>query len=106
IALYHVTSVIIHRFHNVVSNDVRSDILLTTLYVITDWQISDHMIGTSYRGPVRRSVFHCVWKTQRAPDGGAAARAQARCGEAVYKQPPDPATATRPCSATVRPFIY
>ncbi|CAI9606320.1 unnamed protein product, partial [Staurois parvus] len=31
-----------------------SDILLTTLHVITDWQISDHMIGTSHRGPVRR----------------------------------------------------
>ncbi|CAI9616197.1 unnamed protein product, partial [Staurois parvus] len=27
----------------VVSNDVRSDILLTTLHVITDWPISDHM---------------------------------------------------------------
>ncbi|CAI9614327.1 unnamed protein product, partial [Staurois parvus] len=25
------------------------------------------MIGTSYRGPVRRSVFHCVQRTQRAP---------------------------------------
>ncbi|CAI9541762.1 unnamed protein product, partial [Staurois parvus] len=23
--------------------------------VITDWPISDHMIGTSHRGPVRRS---------------------------------------------------
>ncbi|CAI9552652.1 unnamed protein product [Staurois parvus] len=45
---------------HVVSNDVRSDILLTTLHVITDWPISDHMIGTSYRGPVRRSVFHCA----------------------------------------------
>ncbi|CAI9595870.1 unnamed protein product [Staurois parvus] len=30
------------------------------------------MIGTSYRGPVRRSVFHCVRRTQRAPDRGAA----------------------------------
>ncbi|CAI9564299.1 unnamed protein product [Staurois parvus] len=29
------------------------------------------MIGTSYRGPVRRSVFHCVQRTQRAPDHGA-----------------------------------
>ncbi|CAI9553057.1 unnamed protein product, partial [Staurois parvus] len=29
------------------------------------------MIGTSYRGPVRRSVFHCVRRTQRAPDRGA-----------------------------------
>ncbi|CAI9549081.1 unnamed protein product, partial [Staurois parvus] len=27
----------------VVSNDVRSDILLTTIHVITDWPISDHM---------------------------------------------------------------
>ncbi|CAI9608864.1 unnamed protein product [Staurois parvus] len=34
------------------------------------------MIGTSYRGPVRRSVFHCVRRTQRAPDRGAAARSQ------------------------------
>ncbi|CAI9624308.1 unnamed protein product [Staurois parvus] len=30
------------------------------------------MIGTSYRGPVRRSVLHCVRRTQRAPDRGAA----------------------------------
>ncbi|CAI9620264.1 unnamed protein product, partial [Staurois parvus] len=43
------------QISHVVSNDVTSDILLTTLHVITDWPISDHMIGTSYRGPVRRS---------------------------------------------------
>ncbi|CAI9543241.1 unnamed protein product [Staurois parvus] len=42
----------------------RSDILLTTIHVITDWPISDHMIGTSHRGPVQQSVF--------APDRGAA----------------------------------
>ncbi|CAI9622082.1 unnamed protein product, partial [Staurois parvus] len=36
---------------HVVSNDVRSDILLTTIHVITDWPISDHMIGTSHRVP-------------------------------------------------------
>ncbi|CAI9583815.1 unnamed protein product, partial [Staurois parvus] len=36
----------------VVSSDVRSDILLTTIHVITDWSISDHMIRTSHRGPV------------------------------------------------------
>ncbi|CAI9550882.1 unnamed protein product [Staurois parvus] len=30
------------------------------------------MIGTLYRGPVRRSVFHCVQRTQRALDRGAA----------------------------------
>ncbi|CAI9610319.1 unnamed protein product [Staurois parvus] len=41
---------------HVVSNDVRSDILLTTLHVITDCPISDHMIGTSHRGPVRRHL--------------------------------------------------
>ncbi|CAI9607860.1 unnamed protein product, partial [Staurois parvus] len=40
------------QISHVVSNDVRSDILLTTLHVITDWPISDHMIRTSYRGPV------------------------------------------------------
>ncbi|CAI9535174.1 unnamed protein product, partial [Staurois parvus] len=38
----------------VVSNDVRSDILLVSLHVITDWLISDHMIGTLHRGPVPR----------------------------------------------------
>ncbi|CAI9537333.1 unnamed protein product, partial [Staurois parvus] len=37
-----------------------SDILLTTLHVITDWPISEHMIGTSHRGPVQQLVFHCV----------------------------------------------
>ncbi|CAI9615688.1 unnamed protein product [Staurois parvus] len=61
-----------------------------TLHVITDWPISDHMIGTSYRGPIRRSVFHCARRTQRAPDRGAT-RSQG--------------AATRPCSATIRPFI-
>ncbi|CAI9573829.1 unnamed protein product [Staurois parvus] len=55
-----------------------SDILLTTLHVITDWPISDHMMGTSYRGPVRRSVFHCVRRTQRASDRGAARSQGAR----------------------------
>ncbi|CAI9580811.1 unnamed protein product, partial [Staurois parvus] len=59
------------QISHIVSNDVTSDILLTTLHVITDWPISDHMIGTLYRGPVRRSVFHCVRRTQRAPDRGA-----------------------------------
>ncbi|CAI9617041.1 unnamed protein product [Staurois parvus] len=59
------------QISHVVSNDVTSDILLTTLHVITDWPISDHMIRTSYRGPVRRSVFHCVQRIQRAPDHGA-----------------------------------
>ncbi|CAI9593581.1 unnamed protein product, partial [Staurois parvus] len=79
------------QISHVVSNDIRSDILLTTLHVITDWPISDHMIGTSYRGPVRRSVFHCV----SGHSGHQIEHAQAGCGEA-----------TRPCTATVWPFIY
>ncbi|CAI9624063.1 unnamed protein product, partial [Staurois parvus] len=37
----------------VVSNDVRSDTLLTTIHEITDWPISDHMIRISHRGPVQ-----------------------------------------------------
>ncbi|CAI9591003.1 unnamed protein product [Staurois parvus] len=57
-------------------SEVRSCLLL--LHVITDWPISDHMIGTSYRRPVRRSVFHCVRRTQRAPDRGAARSQGAR----------------------------
>ncbi|CAI9598931.1 unnamed protein product, partial [Staurois parvus] len=39
------------QISHIVSNDVRSDILLTTQHVITDWPISDHMIRTSHRGP-------------------------------------------------------
>ncbi|CAI9600337.1 unnamed protein product, partial [Staurois parvus] len=35
------------QISHVVSIDVRSDILLTTLHVITAWPISDHMIGTN-----------------------------------------------------------
>ncbi|CAI9577064.1 unnamed protein product [Staurois parvus] len=60
------------------------------------------MIGTSHRGPVQQSVFHCVRRTQRAPAllHAPRERAQAGGGEAVYKR------ATRPCTATVRPFIY
>ncbi|CAI9558046.1 unnamed protein product, partial [Staurois parvus] len=57
------------QISHVVSNDVRSDILLTTLHVITDWPISDHMIGTSHRGPVRRSMFHCVLAQDTAGTG-------------------------------------
>ncbi|CAI9581025.1 unnamed protein product [Staurois parvus] len=30
-----------------------SDILLTTMHVIIDWPISDHIIETSHRGPVQ-----------------------------------------------------
>ncbi|CAI9583292.1 unnamed protein product, partial [Staurois parvus] len=54
------------QISHVVSNDVRSDILLTPIHVITDWPISDHMIGTSYRGPVQRSVFHSGHRRKRA----------------------------------------
>ncbi|CAI9558228.1 unnamed protein product [Staurois parvus] len=38
------------------------------------------MIGTSYRGPAHQSVFHCVRRTQRAPDRGAARSQGARTG--------------------------
>ncbi|CAI9571413.1 unnamed protein product, partial [Staurois parvus] len=66
------------QISHVVSNDVTSDILLTTLHVITDWPISDHIIETLYRRPVQRSMFHCVWRTQRALDRGAARSQGAR----------------------------
>ncbi|CAI9623753.1 unnamed protein product, partial [Staurois parvus] len=75
----------------VVSNDVRSDILLTTIHVITDWPISDHMIGTSHRGPVKRLVLCCVQRTQQAPDRGAAcacsqgARTDCKCGRCLWQ---------------------
>ncbi|CAI9542200.1 unnamed protein product [Staurois parvus] len=52
---------------HVVSYDVRSDILLSPIHVITDWPISDYMIRTSHIGLVQRSVFRCVLRTQRAP---------------------------------------
>ncbi|CAI9588491.1 unnamed protein product, partial [Staurois parvus] len=63
------------QISHVVSDDVRSDILLTTLHVITDWPISDHMIGISHRGPVQQSVFQ---RTQQALDRGAACSQGAR----------------------------
>ncbi|CAI9620966.1 unnamed protein product, partial [Staurois parvus] len=88
-ALYHVTLCDHSQISHVVSNDVTSDILLTTLHVITDSPISDHMIGTSYRGPVRRSVFHCVQRERAQLE-----KAGARLG-----------TATRPWTATALPFI-
>ncbi|CAI9582532.1 unnamed protein product, partial [Staurois parvus] len=50
------------QISHVVSNDVRSDILLTTLHVITDWPISDHMTVV-YNGwlPFMPSiVYKCV----------------------------------------------
>ncbi|CAI9623844.1 unnamed protein product, partial [Staurois parvus] len=43
------------QISHVVSNDVRSGVLLTTIHVITDWPICGHMIGTSHKGPVQRS---------------------------------------------------
>ncbi|CAI9601151.1 unnamed protein product, partial [Staurois parvus] len=39
------------QISHVVSNDIRSDILLTTLHVITDCPISDHTRGLSCQSP-------------------------------------------------------
>ncbi|CAI9620275.1 unnamed protein product, partial [Staurois parvus] len=65
--------------------------LLTTLHVITDWPTSDHMIRTLHRGPVRQSVFHCVRRTQRALDRGAAhsqgARTARKCRPFINGHP-------------------
>ncbi|CAI9555935.1 unnamed protein product, partial [Staurois parvus] len=44
------------QISHVVSNDVKSDILLTTLHMITDWPISDHMIRTSSRPTIGVSL--------------------------------------------------
>ncbi|CAI9616506.1 unnamed protein product, partial [Staurois parvus] len=65
------------QISHVVSNDVRSDILLTTL----------HVIGTSYRGH-RIAVLH----TPRE-------RAQAGSGSHLQSGP-------HPCTAPIQPFIY
>ncbi|CAI9552968.1 unnamed protein product, partial [Staurois parvus] len=38
---------------------------LFTIHVITDWPISDHMIGTSHTGPVQQlpgSVHRLKWQ--------------------------------------------
>ncbi|CAI9583131.1 unnamed protein product, partial [Staurois parvus] len=43
------------QISQVVNNVVRRNILFATIHVITDWPISDHMIGTSHRGPAQRS---------------------------------------------------
>ncbi|CAI9541647.1 unnamed protein product, partial [Staurois parvus] len=75
------------QISHIVSNDVTSDILLTTLHVITDSPISDHMIGTSYRGPVRRS-----------DTAGTGSRTARKGGCRLW-------TATRPWTATALPFI-
>ncbi|CAI9577316.1 unnamed protein product, partial [Staurois parvus] len=72
------------QISHVVSNDVRSDILLITLHVISDC----FTVSGGHSGH-RIAVL-------RAPGE----RAKAGCGKVVYKRPPDPATATRPCSAT------
>ncbi|CAI9600520.1 unnamed protein product [Staurois parvus] len=58
-----------------------SDILFTTIHVITDWPISDHMIGTSHR----RS--RTVIGVPLCPEE----RAQAVNADAVYEQQPAPA---------------
>ncbi|CAI9594011.1 unnamed protein product, partial [Staurois parvus] len=83
------------QISHVVSNDVRSDILLTIVYVITDWPISGHMIGTSHRGPVQRSVFRCVLRTQRPPVCGAACSPgpthKQGSRDIIYNWPPAPA---------------
>ncbi|CAI9609808.1 unnamed protein product, partial [Staurois parvus] len=69
------------QISHVVSNDVRSDILLTTLHVITDLPISDHMIGTLHRGPERRLVFHCGHRIELA---------QFKMAGTVYERQPAP----------------
>ncbi|CAI9559260.1 unnamed protein product, partial [Staurois parvus] len=67
------------QISHVVSN-VRSDILFTAIHVITDWPISDYMIGTSHRGPVQRSVLCCVQRTQQATDRSDGHSQEARIG--------------------------
>ncbi|CAI9534680.1 unnamed protein product, partial [Staurois parvus] len=52
------------------------------------------MIGTSYRDPLQRSVFHCVGGQsghQIAVLCSPRELAQPGSGEAVYKRPPAPA---------------
>ncbi|CAI9547721.1 unnamed protein product, partial [Staurois parvus] len=63
-----------------VSNDVTSDILLTTLHVITDWPISDHMIGIPSNDHGHRIAV------LRAPRE----RAQLEMAGAVYERQPAP----------------
>ncbi|CAI9567486.1 unnamed protein product, partial [Staurois parvus] len=66
------------QISQVVSNDVRSVILLTTIHVITNWAISDHMIGTSHRGPVQPiGVLLCPLDTAGTDLG--ARRSQGAC---------------------------
>ncbi|CAI9608422.1 unnamed protein product, partial [Staurois parvus] len=50
------------QISHVVSNDVRSDILLTTLHVITDWPISDHMtmVNNGWLPLMPSIVYNCV----------------------------------------------
>ncbi|CAI9603828.1 unnamed protein product, partial [Staurois parvus] len=67
-----------------------NDILFTTVHVITDWPISDHMIGTSHRGPVQRSVFRSVRRE----------RAQAVNAGAMYVRKPAPALLPSSCLCT------
>ncbi|CAI9610323.1 unnamed protein product [Staurois parvus] len=47
-----------------------SDNLLTTIHVITDWPISDHMIRTSHRGPVQRWVLRALREHIQAGNAG------------------------------------
>ncbi|CAI9608723.1 unnamed protein product, partial [Staurois parvus] len=58
------------------------------------------MIGTSYRGPVQRSVFRCVLRTERAPNRGAARSQGARTGcKCVYeRQPASALLPSGPCT--------
>ncbi|CAI9594112.1 unnamed protein product, partial [Staurois parvus] len=39
--------------HSQISHVINDVILFTTIHVITDWPVTDHMIGTSHRGPVQ-----------------------------------------------------
>ncbi|CAI9574919.1 unnamed protein product, partial [Staurois parvus] len=65
------------QISQVVSNDVRSDILFTAIH----------------RGPVQRSVFRCVWRIHRE-------RAQAVNAGAVYKWQPSSALLPSGCLST------
>ncbi|CAI9550590.1 unnamed protein product, partial [Staurois parvus] len=48
--------------------------------MVTDWPISDHMIGTSHRGPIQRLVSRCVRRE----------RAQLENAGTIYEQQPAP----------------
>ncbi|CAI9591189.1 unnamed protein product, partial [Staurois parvus] len=87
------------QISHVVSNDVRRDILFTTVPVITDWPISDHM-NQDLTQRSRRTIGVPLCPSGHSRYWIVVLRTQAENVDAVYERQPTPALLLFSCLCT------